>query len=280
MPLTYVMIFKGFGDTEGLSSDKRTTRLFKNLFEGDNGIGSLDAICLVVKSSDCRLDALQRHNFNSIFQLFGKDIVKNIFVVATYCDASEPPVKSSLKDAKIECKTFFKFNNSAFFEGPKSSKNEKIAQKFFWDFGIESFENFFLELEKSEPVSLTLSKCVLQRRHQLETLVLDLHKTVQTGLQHLEQMRQELKIMEHFDAKIKANQSFSYTIKQQKVVQEDISGQGIHTTTCLVCNYTCHSNCRTPDNEKKARQVILGCCCKGTVYLFGGHVKVKEHVDK
>ena len=245
--------FKGFGDTKGLSSDKRTTCLFKSLFEGDNGIDSLDAICLVVKSSDCRLDALQRHNFNSVFQLFGKDIVKNVFVVATYCDASEPPVKASLKDASIECQTFFKFNNSAFFEGPKSSKIEQIAQKFFWDFGIESFKNFFSELEKSEPCSLTLSRCVLQRRHELETLVLELHKTVQAGMNHLEQMRQELKVMEYFEAKIQANQSFSYTISEQRVIQKDISGQGIHTTTCMVCNYTCHKNCHTPDNEKKAR---------------------------
>ena len=205
-----------------------------------------------MKSSDCRLDALQRHNFNSVFQLFGKDIVKNIFVVSTYCDASEPPVKASLKDANIEYRKFFKLNNSAFFEGPKSETNEQIAQKFFWDFGIRSFENFFSELEKSEPVSLTMSKDVLQRRHQLETLVMDLHRNVKAGINHLEQMRQELKIMDHFEAKIKANQSFSYTIKQQKVVQENISGKGVHTTTCMVCNYTCHSNCYYADDSAKA----------------------------
>ena len=123
------MIIIGFGDTDGLSSDKRTTRLFKNLFEGKNGIDSLDAVCLVVKSSDTRLDAMQRHNFNSVFQLFGKDIVKNVFIVATFSDQAEPPVKASLKDANIDNSKFFKFNNSTFFEGPKTDKIDCCIKK-------------------------------------------------------------------------------------------------------------------------------------------------------
>ena len=247
------MIIIGFGDTDGLSSDKRTTRLFKNLFEGKNGIDSLDAVCLVVKSSDTRLDAMQRHNFNSVFQLFGKDIVKNVFIVATFSDQAEPPVKASLKDANIDYSKFFKFNNSAFFEGPKTEEIDCLFQKMFWDLGIKSFEKFFFELEKSFPISLSLSKDVLQRRHQLETLVMDLHKSVRIGIDHLEQMRQELKVIEHFEAQIKANEEFTYRIVQQKVVQKDISGSGIYTTTCMECNYTCHSNCVFSDDSEKAR---------------------------
>ena len=255
MRLTFIWSISGFGDTEGLSADKRTTGLIKDLFENKdgNGIDRLDAVCVVVRSSDSRLDALQRHNFNSVFQLFGKDIVKNIFIISTYCDASEPPVKASLKDANIDYCKFFKFNNSAFFEKPKCSKIEQNSQNFYWKVGIESFDNFFYELDKTSPISLALSFEVLQRRQQLETLVLDLHGNVKRGISNLEEMRQEMQVMKQFDAKIKNNKSFTYKIKQQKVVQEDISGRGIHTTTCMICNHTCHSNCVYADNSHKAK---------------------------
>ncbi len=184
-------MFTGFGDTEGLAADKRTTGLVKNLFENKdgNGIDRLDAVCVVVKASDSKLDAQQRHNFNSVFQLFGKDIVKNIFIVATYCDASDPPVIASLKDANIDYSKFFKFNNSAFFEGVKTTRLEQMSQQFYWKVGIESFDNFFHELEKTFPASLALSFEVLQQRQQLETLVMDLHKNVKIGLGKLEEVK-------------------------------------------------------------------------------------------
>ncbi len=183
-------MFTGFGDTEGLAADKRTTRLIKNLFENKdgNGIDHLDAVCIVVKASDSKLDAQQRHNFNSVFQLFGKDIVKNIFIVATYCDASDPPVIASLKDAGIDYSKFFKFNNSAFFEGVKTTQMERTSQQFYWKAGTDSFDNFFDELEKTSPVSLALSFEVLQRRLQLEALVMDLHRNVKIGLGKLEEV--------------------------------------------------------------------------------------------
>jgi predicted GTPase len=250
----------GFGDTDGLAADKRTTRLIKDLFEnqGENGIDHLDAVCIVVKASDSRLTAQQRHNFDSVLQLFGKDIAPNLFIIATFCDASEPPVKACLQGAGIDFNKFFKFNNSAFFEGIKNkSEDEQAFQSFYWNVGLTSFKNFFSHLENATPVSMTLSAKVLQKRQQLETLVLDLHRRVKLGISHLEQLRQEAQIMESYEAKIKANESFTYTIRQQKIIQEDISGLGIHTTTCMTCNFTCHRNCTRADNKAKAKCFIM-----------------------
>jgi len=174
-----------------LTADKRTTGLIKNLFENKdgNGVDRLDAVCVVVKASDSKLDAQQRHNFNSVFQLFGKDIIKNIFIVATYCDASDPPVIASLRDANIDYSKFFKFNNSAFFEGVKTTQLERTSQQLYWKTGMESFNKLFDALEKTSSVSLALSFEVLVRRHQLETLVMDLHRSVNLGLSNLERVR-------------------------------------------------------------------------------------------
>jgi hypothetical protein len=250
----------GYGDTDGLAADKRTTGLIKTLFEnqGENGIDHLDAVCIVVKASDSRLTAQQRHNFNSVLQLFGKDIAPNLFIIATFCDASEPPVKASLQDANIDFTKFFKFNNSAFFEGSSNmSESELVFQNFYWKVGLTSFDNFFHDLQNTTPVSLFLSIEVLQKRVQLESLVMDLHSRVTQGISHLEQMRQEAQIMDSYEAKIKANKSFTYTIMQEKITQEDISGKGVHTTTCMTCNFTCHSSCAYADNKDKAGCIAM-----------------------
>ena len=234
----------GYGDTNGLAADKHTTGLIKDLFEnrGDHGIDHLDAICIVVKASDSRLNAQQKHNFNSVLQLFGKDVAPNLFIIATFCDASDPPVKACLTAAGIDFSKFFKFNNSAFFEGfHGKNEMEKAFQTLYWTAGQTSFKSFFSELEVTRPVSLVLSAEVLQRRQQLEILVLDLHKSVKLGLCQLELLRQDALVQ----------------VRESRLVQEDISGNGIHTTTCMTCNFTCHSDCAYADNSDKGSCVAM-----------------------
>jgi predicted GTPase len=255
----------GYGDTDGLAADKRTTGLIKNLFEnrGKHGIDRLDAVCIVVKASDSRLTAQQRHSLISVLQLFAKDIAPNLFITATFCDNSEPPVKACLRDADIDFSKFFKFNNSTVFKDCQE-KSEQDFHEFLWKKGETSFKEFFSALQSTNPVSLTLSAEVLQKRCQLETLVMDLHTTIKLGISQLEQMRLESQIMDSFETQIKANESFSYTIRQQKIVQEDISGKGIHTTTCMTCNFTCHRSCIYAENKDKdkcsAMDTISGDC--------------------
>ncbi len=256
LPYSLVVVdTPGYGDTDGLAADKRTTGLVKNLFEkkGRNGIDHLDAVCIVVKASDSRLTAQQRHNFNSVLQLFGKDVAPNLFIIATFCDASEPPVKACLRAADIDFSKFFTFNNSAVFED-YHGKNPlgQAFQTFYWNAGQASFEDFFTQLQNTNPVSLSLSVEVLQRRQQLETLVLDMQESIKHGIFQLEQLRQEALIMETYEAQIKANESFTYTIKQSKIIHFDISGLGIYTTTCLTCNFTCHRKCVYADDTDKA----------------------------
>ena len=167
-------------------------------------------------------------------------------------------MKACLNDGGIHFTKFFKFNNSAFFENFNAkSEDEKAFQSFYWKAGQQSFETLFSELENSLPVSLSLSIEVLQKRHRIETLVQDLHQRVHQGVSHLETMRQEAYVMEHFEAQIQANQAFSYTVREARIVHKDISGQGIHTTTCLNCNFTCHRSCAYSDDNDKAQCIAM-----------------------
>ena len=244
----------GFGDTAGLKADKQTTKLIKELFEtpGKQGITALDAICLVVKSTDTRLTAAVRHNFNSVFQLFGKDVAQNVIIVATFSDASKPPVIATLREAEISYKHLTKVNNSAFFEGPAEDEDERQSQAFYWKAGMKGFDNFFKALDTLHPKSLQQSAEVLSKRECLENLVLQIQRNIRSGVNQLETMRQEAKVIDKYASDIDANKNFEYTVEEEVMEKVDISGQGIHTTTCLSCNFTCHKSCKfADDNDKK-----------------------------
>ena len=251
----------GFGDTKGLLADKKTTSLIKELFEnqGDAGIQCLDAVFFVVKSTDTRLTAQMKHNFNSVLQLFGKDLIHNVCVVATFSDASAPPVKQVLDDwskdqygAKFS--KIIKVNNSAFFQGIENQE-EKQVHEFFWKIGVESIRKLLDHLEILQPVSLQLSKDVLTEREKLELIVLHIQKSIKDGINHLELMRNEAKVMNDFSAALESNKNFVFSVKKPKVVKKDISGQGIYTTTCLNCSFTCHLNCMYANDSDKMK------CC-------------------
>ncbi|CAG0893183.1 unnamed protein product [Cyprideis torosa] len=262
----------GYGDTDGIQADKHTTGLIKKLFEStdESGISRLDAIVLVVKASDTRLTAHQKHNFNSVFQLFGKNLAENIMVVATFSDASDPPVKTTLEDHGIKFKAFHKFNNSAFFAGPKENPRERAAQEFYWDVGQEGFKAFFESLITMQPKSLSQSAEVLKQREALENHVQQLKQYVQSGISNLEQMRQEALILEQFEAQISANEEFEYTVEEE-VVKTVPTPPGQYTTNCTSCNRTCHGRCAFNDDSDKARCVAMnsdGHCniCPGKCY--------------
>eukprot|EP00914_Ancora_sagittata_P024008 GHVO01047787.1.p1 GENE.GHVO01047787.1~~GHVO01047787.1.p1 ORF type:complete len:444 (-),score=46.84 GHVO01047787.1:114-1445(-) len=243
----------GYGDTDGLAADKETTKLIKDMFERGGeagGVDRLDAIILVVKASDSRLNACQKHNFNSVFQLFGNDLSDNILVAATFSDAMDPPVEHTLRGHNINFYDLYKFNNSSFFQGTN-------VQPFYWQIGQEGFDSFFKGLNSMQPKSLSQSAQVLRNREVLENNVVQLNENVKRGVSHLEQMRKESLVLETFEAQIEANQDFEYEIKEEYVEQERIADPGQNTTTCRTCNHICHESCAYADDKDKAKCVAM-----------------------
>lgn len=112
----------GFGDTVGIHEDEKITQKITDFFLYK--ITEINAVCLVVKSSDNRLTACQKYIFNCVFDLFGEN-TKDIFLAKlTFCDGGKPLALASLTDKsclfsqmiKNRDQWFFKFNNSAIFE--------------------------------------------------------------------------------------------------------------------------------------------------------------------
>ena len=63
-------------------------------------------------------------------------------------------------------------------------------------------------------------------------------------------MREEERIVRQHERDIAGNKNFEYQVKEVQVVKVDVP-RGIHTTTCLNCNFTCHENCIYADDDQK-----------------------------
>jgi energy-coupling factor transporter ATP-binding protein EcfA2 len=259
-PLPYTLTVidtPGFGDTEGLKQDRQLVEQINAFFLAPppGGIAHLHGIGFVVKASDGRLTAMQLYIFNSILSIFGRDVGDNIFVIITFCDAEKPLVLSALKEAHIPfTREGFKFNNSALFADKEREREDDDSDdddddsdfnSSFFKMGMKSFKQFFKQFEKAEPKSLQQTKEVLEERKRLEILIEGLKDQIVHGIGKLTELQQEQKALSHHQADVEANQNFTYTVTVTKYVKRNTK---VRVTNCVVCNLTCHYNCKDKYN--------------------------------
>ena len=268
----------GFGDTKGPEKDRKITEQVKDLFsiQGKDGIDQLHGIGFVTQASLARLTPTQKYVFDSILSIFGKDIKDNIFLMTTFADGAEPPVIEAVKIAKIPYNDFFSFNNSALF----TQKKQKYTE-LFWDMCNESFCNFFKHFEKSEGVSLQLTRKVLREREWLECLMIDLQPQINMGLSKMEELNKKEVILKQKESDILANKDFTYKVKVTKQRKMDIQGTGRYVTNCLTCNFTCHYPCGTPNNDNKHQCSAMdsGGQSDAKCTVCPGHCHWTQHVN-
>lgn len=252
----------GFGDTTVLERDKRLVAQIKHFFSipGGNGIAHIHGIGFVTHASIARLTPTQRYIFDSILAILGKDIESNILLITTFADGKKPPVLDAVKDAKIEYCKFFKFNNSAIFTDEASTDSEgedRSFGKMFWEMSMASFKSFFTQLAQMEARSPVLTKKVLEEQEELETIVQSLPQQIQSLLSKINLLKQEERIIEQHEADIKANKDFTFTVNEPHTRTVNIAGTGRYVTNCSKCNFTCHLDCRIPDDDNKRYCVAM-----------------------
>lgn len=159
--------------------------------------------------------------------------------MTTFADASEPPVLEAVKIAKIPYSASFKFNNSALFASNIST--ESSFNSMFWDMGSSSFDRFFDSFSRAESKSLALTREVLREREQLETLIPGLQNQVQIGLNQLDIIQQEERVLKQFETEINANKNFTYQLEVTRFRKNKLNQ----------CNYTCHRDCKIPKDKDK-----------------------------
>ncbi|PIK36812.1 hypothetical protein BSL78_26358 [Apostichopus japonicus] len=217
----------GFGDTSGIKRDQEITQQIRTFFttKGDEGVDHIDAI-----------------------GYFGQ-----YFMLVTFADGQKPPVLEGVKLAAIPYKEYFKFNNSALYAENKPGDNDSDDNDFdqmFWKMGQKSFQNFFKTLSNTKPKSILLTQDVLNERHCLETYVAGIQKHIKKGLNELERLQTEEKVLKKHETDIEMNKDFTYTVTEDVMKCEEIP-PGNYITNCLTCNFTCHFPCFIRDDGSK-----------------------------
>lgn len=278
----------GFGDTGGIERDRQIVEQIHSLFskEGEAGVVFIDAVCFLIKAPDARLTPTQMYIFNAIMSLFGQDIENNFCMLVTFADGKRPPVLSALKEANLPHNQYFPFNNSGLF-AENGRESESCFSSLFWEMGCKSFRSFFQKLASMETKSLKQTKEVLQQRELIELNIENLHPILDAGLNKVEELRIEIRILEDFKAQIEANSDFTYTVSETEQRQIDLP-KGRHVTNCLTCHLTCHKNCKIPNDEDKKKCKAIGrdgyctqCSCywnihRNTPYIFEYITVVKD----
>ena len=105
----------GLGDTRGIDYDKKMIKNIEVLFNSKE-VDSLDSIGFVAKAGDVRLTAEQKYIFESILQIFGKDVGENLLSLLTFYDGHDLKVLDAFKEAKIDFVDNFPFNSFGIFQ--------------------------------------------------------------------------------------------------------------------------------------------------------------------
>ncbi|KAK2854360.1 hypothetical protein Q5P01_007021 [Channa striata] len=251
----------GLGSTEGTDQDKEIRRQILRLLTSDIGISDVHAVCVVAPAAVTLNQPSQKYIFDSMLSIFGKDVAKNFRVLVTFVDGKHPPIVGALSALGVpgpqtehKGPVYFKFNNSALFEGRSTaddSEEWESLNKMFWSMGTKSMKRFFVDLTDLNTQSLTLTKEVLREREELEDSVENLQKLIKLGLTKQEEIKRMTEILENCEAEIITTEGFifEFTVKKRDI--SDISLTEHHTTNCLQCQYTCHYPCCISRNEDK-----------------------------
>ena len=233
----------GFGDTDGIERDKKLRQQIKQFFglkAEDGGMEVVHGIGFLTQASLIRLTQTQRYIFDSMLAIFGNDVKKNIFILATFDDGGKSQIKQSISDAGIPTDKFYTFNNGTLFQQRKSDDA-------VW---LKNYADFFQKLPEVAATSIQLSKEVLQEREHLQTVIEGLSQQVKIGLgkiDELAQMRDELEKI-----KLKVTQSKNFKVKTRvQDFRHHYLQENEYVTNCTQCTYTCHYPCAIPNDGAK-----------------------------
>ena len=233
----------GFEDPDGLSEDRTTMTKIKNLLSSDHGIDHLDGVGFVIQAPLSRLTATQTYVIDTVVSIFGQDVAKNIFIMATFSDGTPPPVKDAIDEAKIKYNEIFQFNNSATYANTKKQDHKLQVNELLWEMGKTSFSIFFNRLDAIEPVSLILTKELMQERKALHILLEGLQKQVELEISGINQLQQETEMLRKHKKEVEENQNFEYqkTVWEKQLVPLPPDEKA---TNCSQCEKTCHYPCK------------------------------------
>ncbi|KAG5843000.1 hypothetical protein ANANG_G00183830, partial [Anguilla anguilla] len=207
-------------DTPGLDKDKNIAQNLYTFLESLSDIQQIDAACLMVKASQCRLSPSQKYIFDAILSVFGRNMEKNFMILITFSDWMPPPalklVSESgapfLKDENND-PVHFLFNNLSL---QKFAKEYEETFKTAWDNGAESFREFFQALDKMEPQCMKMTQNVLRERWSLEEGIQNLASQIKVEKEKHRALEELQKSLEEHKEDMKKSNIYQNTCAAEK----------------------------------------------------------------
>uniref|UniRef100_A0A8C2DQM5 Uncharacterized LOC109054314 n=1 Tax=Cyprinus carpio TaxID=7962 RepID=A0A8C2DQM5_CYPCA len=266
----------GYGDTRGLDKDLEVAENLSALFQSNDGVREVDAVCFVTQASNNRLSDRQHYIISSILSLFGNDIVNNIVFLITHSDGLPPTnVISAINKARIPCRrdksgqpVYFLFNNRQ-ADARRTKERHVRAQRDAWEDSVEGTRHFLQSLTARNRRSLELTSDVLMERIQFEASICNLTLRVQEKEMKIAEKHQIQEAMKKNKEKIEECQNFTIKVKKtvkEKVPIESKSWKHRKATTCTICEENCHEfDCWWVSNPSKCEVMKDGYCtvCTG-----------------
>jgi len=124
--------------------------------------------------------------------------------------------------------------------------------------------------------SLKLTNEVLSERRKLETTVSMLRPQIAEGLNKLEAARDLVKTIKTHRLLVDQCSKFEISTQVPKIEKQELA-PGVHTTTCMHCNRTCHENCAYADNNAKASCSAMR---EGVCTVCPNHCHWNQHTNQ
>ncbi|CAK6982118.1 uncharacterized protein LOC128371692%2C partial [Scomber scombrus] len=146
----------GYGSTEGFEKDVIVSQRLFDLFRSVDGVHEIDAVGLVLKAAENRVNDRQKYIFHPVMSLFGKDIEKNIVALITHSNGLRPEnalkalEAANIKWAKNEKNQSvnFLFDNC---QNTERTEETKCALEFACTITERGMKQFTHYLEKTKP---------------------------------------------------------------------------------------------------------------------------------
>ncbi|XP_036973593.1 uncharacterized protein LOC119030265 [Acanthopagrus latus] len=280
----------GYGDTRGIEHDAKVSERLLDWFRSEDGVHEINAVGLVLKATENRLDDRLMYIFDSVVSLFGKNMEQNIVALITHSSGLTPEnALKALEDANIKCAkdeknqpVHFLFDNC---QSEQKTQGNQDRLKSSWDLTSVEMGQFTDFLKGNAPQKLMKTAEVLKTRMRLKACIQNLQERIELTELKQREIQQTQEALKKHEEEMKNNENFTLEIDEVYKVQEDISERrwwalGFNyggAVCCTVCEENCHHPCTLAWYPGHCEVIKDGRCtsCSGKCPV-SDHVKEKK----
>ncbi|XP_028457873.1 uncharacterized protein LOC114571216 [Perca flavescens] len=278
----------GYRDTRGQNHDDIVSQRLLDLFQSEDGVHEINAVGLVLKASENRLNDRLKYIFDSVVYPFGKDMEKNIVALITHSDgvtpenalrALEAAMIKYARNAKNQA-VHFLFNNC---QDQDRTENMR-ALKFAYETTTEGMIQFTKFLAKTAPQKMQKTVDVLTERTILTTCIQNLQERIRSIelKQRIEKENQAL--LKKHEQDIKDNKEYTIEHKSIRKVKKDIKGgkklwvNKNGSLCCTKCEENCHYPCKLVRQAIDSNDTCKSCGCNESYHVKETWRYVEEEI--